>query len=85
MSGSAKCRSCQRPVIWVKTETGSNMPLDASSSADGNVVLVASSPRDAVCWVVTPSRPAPQGMPLYKSHFATCPNAASHRRKEAGE
>lgn len=27
----AKCRSCQRPIVWLRTATGKSMPADASS------------------------------------------------------
>ena len=57
-----KCRSCQAGIVWVKTASGKNMPVDADS------------------WV--------QGQPhLFNpelghiSHFATCPNADDHRKR----
>lgn len=68
-----ECRSCQAPIIWVRTTAGRRMPLDAQPTAQGNVVL-----RDGVATVL--SGPAPDGngrMP----HHATCPDAAQWRRR----
>lgn len=56
------CSSCGAPIYWVRTTTGSRMPLDR-----GRVLRVVF--QDGV-WRVLGS---------YKSHFASCPNAAQHR------
>lgn len=59
------CRSCGEPILWVRTAAGKMMPLDAVPRVDGNVM-----------------REFADGSRLYYvSHFATCPNAASHRRE----
>jgi len=74
---SAKCNSCDAPIIWALTENGKRMPVDAEPVRDGNIVLehhgqrVTAIVRDAML---------PGLEPLYKSHFATCPNASTHRR-----
>lgn len=44
---TTSCRSCGAAVIWIVTEAGKRMPVDASTR---------------------------------ESHFATCPNAAEHRK-----
>ena len=28
---SGQCRSCDAPIVWVKTQAGKNMPVDATS------------------------------------------------------
>lgn len=74
---------CGAPIIWTKTTTGKAMPVDAYPSDDGNVVLERVGPTvlafvystTAAARVMTPAAP------LHKSHFATCPDAASFRRK----
>jgi hypothetical protein len=38
MAQLGKCRSCEKPVLWVKTVNGRPMPLDPEPRADGNVV-----------------------------------------------
>lgn len=33
-----KCRSCQAPIVWVKTAAGKSMPVDAGSVTVGDLV-----------------------------------------------
>jgi hypothetical protein len=54
------------------TESGKRMPIDTTPSADGNLVLIGMGAHPV---------PAKWTGDRYKSHFATCPNAAQHRRK----
>lgn len=62
----AKCRSCGAPIVWTKTTNGKRMPLDAKPEL--RMVLDVTT---GVANVVD----------AYTSHFATCPDAADHRRK----
>ncbi|MGH9549010.1 MAG: hypothetical protein ACRD3W_06535 [Terriglobales bacterium] len=55
------CRSCDERIIWMKTSTGKNMPVDAETVEVGDEEF-------------DPKR--------HTSHFATCPDAAEHRRKK---
>lgn len=77
----SRCKSCGADIVWVKTVAGKSIPLDAAPVADGNVALdsggrahVYSNP--AALFVVDMAGDGPR----YRSHFATCPNAAEHRR-----
>jgi len=72
------CKSCDAPIMWVTTESGKKMPLDRVPVPDGNVVLRGVD--EPVAVYVTDKRPAIEGERRYTSHFATCPNAASHRK-----
>lgn len=65
------CRSCHAPVIWAKTTTGKDIPLNPVPVVGGNLDLV-----DGVARYVQPS----SGVKLYTSHFTDCPQANSHRR-----
>lgn len=67
------CRSCKAPVNWYKTTAGKNMPIDPDPHPDGNVRI------DVVSNV---AQVVPKGSHhvLYRSHFATCPDAGQHRR-----
>lgn len=76
------CTSCHAKMFWARSaSTDRPIPIDAEPAPDrGNVYLddqgraVAFDRRDGV----------PQdalGRPLYVSHFATCPDAARHRKK----
>jgi hypothetical protein len=74
----SRCRSCEAPILWARTEKGRRIPLDPEPydgpdprglfllRADG--LAIAVSPGDAL------------GEPVYRSHFASCPDAALHRR-----
>lgn len=64
------CRSCGAPIEWALTVKGANMPVDPDDGTAGNIVIDA----DGVAHVVT------DGAGTHRSHFATCPNSAKHRR-----
>jgi len=32
----SKCRSCQAYIVWLKTERGANIPVDADSVSEGD-------------------------------------------------
>ena len=69
-----RCKSCDAPIRWVKMAKGRLMPIDDLAYEDGNIVVQGGrgfvlSKEDAEMY---------QGV-LFKSHFATCPNAQEHR------
>src|SRR5262249_28997696 len=78
------CRSCGAPILWRTMPGGKAMPIDAEPIAGGTIALHSDGVRAAV---LTPIEitivqhllggPGPE---LYKSHFATCPNATHHRK-----
>jgi len=91
----AKCRSCDAPMVWAKTEDkperngkpakpGRMIPLN---SMDG--VEPMECP-DANLVIVGTTQTEREEVPLvryvaagegkYTTHFATCPNAPEHRR-----
>ena len=72
------CRSCGREIRWVRTYRGVAMPLDPAPVDDGNVVFLA----NGSVRVISAEDRAKYPGPVYKSHFATCPNAAEHRREQ---
>jgi hypothetical protein len=71
---TAKCKSCDAPIMWAPTENGKSIPLDPAPveggnvqiDADGTAHVLGSAPLDA--------------QPLHISHFATCPTADQHRK-----
>ena len=77
MSDENKCRSCGQKILWAITPANKRMPLDPTPVPDGNIVLVTRGEFLSPLAVTGAS-----GSPRYKSHFATCPNAAQHRRKK---
>lgn len=76
MFTTAKCRSCGASIIWAETAAGKRMPVDVEPSPAGNVAL---EPRPGLDPLATVNEPL-FASSLRKSHFATCPNAASHRK-----
>ena len=72
----SKCRSCGAKVYWTVTGTGAAMPVDVEPSADGNISLRWNG-RRVLSVYVDAKFPGPKR----KAHFASCPNAAAHRRK----
>lgn len=83
------CRSCAAPIVWVEmVETGKRMPVDAQpvqpAAFDQMLGLVA-VPDHPVEKSLVVSQYTTIGQlrdrRLHVSHFATCPNAAIHRRQ----
>lgn len=69
------CRSCEAPIVWAEWEkSGKRVPLDEAPSAEGNVVMI-----NGKCRIATDEDKRLK-RPLYKSRFATCPDADQHRR-----
>lgn len=64
------CRSCGAPIVWVVMfPSGKRMPLDAKPIS-GLIRVEPGSPPTGHAY----------GEQRYLSHFATCPNAAQHRK-----
>jgi hypothetical protein len=64
---AAKCKSCEKPIYWIRTKAGRHMPVDCD-------VEGGQKP-----FVPVPGDGEPQNG-IGVSHFATCPNAAQYRR-----
>lgn len=63
----SRCRSCDASIVWMITNTGSRMPVDADSVDESELEWFSGFP------VFDPQE--------HQSHFATCPNANQHRRR----
>jgi hypothetical protein len=81
------CRTCKAPVIWSQTaKKREPMPVDAEPVADGNVVLEKrwdKKQKEFYTAAVTYEPLIHAGQARYRSHFATCPDAAKWRKREA--
>lgn len=64
-----KCKSCGADIVWKKTQAGKPVPLNPPEKR----FIDQDGGRVYVMLVDT-----------YVSHFATCPNAAQHRKKANG-
>ena len=69
------CRSCCKDIIWSETASGKKIPIDPEPVPSGNIMLEC---HGALATVVAP-RP---DVKRHVSHFATCPNASSHRKRK---
>jgi len=84
------CKSCGAPVIWAQTVAGKAMPVDAEpSEVAGNIAL---APYAGIDPKAAPLRPLAKVIPwsarcqftdLRASHFVTCPQAGSWRKRKA--
>lgn len=78
----AECRSCGAEIYWAITNNGKRMPVDYLPTPEGTIAI--EYPKGPLLAIVLhgdellAAREA--GEPLHLSHFATCPNAASHRK-----
>ena len=75
MAESRPCKACKAPLLFVPTENGKAMPLDAEPSAGGTIEI-----RDGVAVVHSVEAAAQMHRPLYRSHFSTCPRAGEFRK-----
>lgn len=72
----SRCRSCRAEILWaIWEETGKRAPFDPEPVYGGNVILYPGDPPRAVY------AREPNGVPLYVSHFATCPDSDSWRKE----
>lgn len=77
-----KCRSCNANILWAVTTKGKRIPIDPTPVKDGNIrLIVRENNLPPLAIVVTLSENRDTDM--YKSHFATCPNAQKHRNKRS--
>jgi hypothetical protein len=73
----SECKSCGAAVFFVRTAGGKFMPLDKEPSDKGNILY---DDAFGTCEVI--ANPVHgNGVEFYTSHFATCPNAAQHRKQ----
>lgn len=82
---STTCKSCGARIVWVRTAEGRNMPIDTQPSPAGNVRIIGLKGNHPVVAVYrdadTAAGLADPDEQRWLSHFATCPQAAEHRRK----
>jgi hypothetical protein len=69
------CRSCGAQILWAITANGRYLPVDADPDPSGSIRLHRSEGGDLLANVG-----GTDDGPLYRSHFASCPDADHHRR-----
>lgn len=79
----AKCKSCEAPIVWGRNvKTGKGVPLDPEPVEDGNLLKVGTNEQgEIMVQFVGREADVPPGGERFKTHFATCPDAPSHRKK----
>ena len=75
---TAQCRSCGAEIVWAVTASGRNMPVDAAPSDDGTITLTQTGTKNHAEVSGPPN--LLDDRPRHTSHFASCPNANSHRK-----
>lgn len=77
----AECSSCRAPIFWATTWHGNRIPVDFEPVENGNLELtVSDDPAVPPIAFVLDKDELPLTPTRYVSHFATCPNAAAHRK-----
>jgi hypothetical protein len=79
----SRCRSCNAPIRWVRTAAGKAMPIDPAPDLERGNLLVGFVGGEEIATILTGNELASSRArrdPLHLSHFATCPQAAAHRR-----
>lgn len=75
------CRSCSEEIEWVRTRSGKKMPLDAVPSDDGDFFMLMADDGTVEGHHVNGPVSPPDDATFHTSHFATCPEADSWRKK----
>jgi hypothetical protein len=71
----AECRSCKAEITWARTRAGKAIPIDPDPRSDGNVVIEADG---AAVYLGADSTYTGE---RFVSHWVTCPDAESWRKK----
>jgi len=78
MTTSHRCKSCGQLFFWAETVAGNPMPIDATPSPDGNVLILGG--KALVLRKGDPRRESHADQ-LRTSHFATCQYAKDYRKR----
>ncbi len=81
LPGNSTCKSCGARIVWCRTREGKRMPVDAEPHPEGNLVIDANQQAH----VLTRDELLPGAANRFRSHFATCPHAAGHRKAAKAE
>jgi hypothetical protein len=83
----AKCRSCGELILWVEWSSGKKMPANVTAQTllgeddrDSDFLVVDYRPSENKLLAHKYDAKKHRGRNLYRSHFATCPNAKEHRK-----
>lgn len=74
-----QCDTCHAPIIWTHTTNAKRMPVDYEPSPQGNIALRPGG-MGPVSVVLSIAKQFGRKN-LYTSHFMTCPEANSWRKR----
>jgi hypothetical protein len=74
------CESCAAPIIWTTSEHGKAAPIDAEPAAGGNIALTEVPGQNPLSKVLNTRQQFGRSA-MRMSHFATCPDAPSWRKR----
>ncbi len=78
-----ECGSCHAGIVWAVTAAnGKRMPVDHEPSDTGNVLLIAQDYDPPVAVIVPTAKRHHHEGKLRTSHFVTCPDAGSWRKRD---
>jgi hypothetical protein len=79
-----QCSACHAEIAWAFTPRGKRMPIDADPHPAGNVVVSVADSGRLECRVLSRIEVSlqPDDVELYRSHFATCPDAQRFRDRK---
>lgn len=75
----SQCRSCHAEIVWARTVKGKRIPVDKAPVSDGNITLHPTM--DGPPTAIVHSQPPLGDERLYVSHYVTCPDADSWRKR----
>lgn len=80
---AATCRSCGAQIWWATTDpAGKNIPLNLPNG-EGNLAVRRDDRGQLVARALVLDEEPGQGETRGTSHFASCPNASTHRNRRA--
>lgn len=84
------CGTCSAPIVWALTPTGKRSPVDEPLDGEkGNVLLTRPAwlgqPLATTLAGATLELARQRGVPLHLNHWATCPDKAEWRERQAAK
>ena len=76
---AAQCKSCGAAIVWVTTDAGRAMPVDAAPNLTAGNILVSGDGRSGRVLTGAGLEMARGKEILHLSHFVSCPQAKQHR------
>lgn len=77
----SKCKACEATILFVKFPSGKSNPIDPTPTPNGNIIMAEGDDYDARVLKRDEAIIARENqIPLYESHFSSCPMADKFRK-----